>query len=207
MFLIHPPPPPPVRISLQNLNTPFSIKVIQRNTMESPPLYTLAPPHVQNRQLAIPTRQLQYSQKKDKDKRKGNGHIQLQCGGQKCFNSLPRYSYCMYFAYRTILNNRMNSSFNFKSSWFNSYYAPQTEATTFAFSSVFILFLCNYCNIQLRKRSKTLLKCPCCYILYLDMLSKASICDIYQYIYIYIYIYILYIYGFTTVEFLICVSI
>ena len=104
---------------------------------------------------------------------------------------------CTYFAYRTILNNRMNSSFNFKSSWFNSYYAPQTEATTFAFSSVFILFLCNYCNIQLRKRSKTLLKCPCCYILYLDMLSKASICDIYQYIYIY---------GFTTVEFFICVN-
>ena len=55
---------------------------------------------------------------------------------------------------RTILNNWMNSSFSFKSSWCNSYHSkssfrqdskrgkelkkffPQTEATTFAFSSV-----------------------------------------------------------------------
>ena len=45
-----------------------------------------------------------------------------------------------------ILKNWTNSSFSFKSSWCNSTYysnisSPQTEVTTFAFSSVFILLL------------------------------------------------------------------
>ena len=76
------------------------------------------------------------------------------------FIKIPSRASC--FVYRTILKNRMNSSFSFKSfrcnssyilfkivlgkiayaarNWINS--SPQTEAMTFAFSSVFILLLC-----------------------------------------------------------------
>ena len=51
---------------------------------------------------------------------------------------------------RTILKNRRNSLFSFKSSWYNSSsrgkelnkFCPQTKGTTFAFSPVFILLLC-----------------------------------------------------------------
>ena len=72
--------------------------------------------------------------------------------------SIPCRASC--FAYMTILKNRMNSSFSLNSFWCNSsYYSksskakhlarqgtekirpPQTEVTTFAFSSVCILLL------------------------------------------------------------------
>ena len=83
----------------------------------------------------------------------------LLFGGKNLFNSLP-HANC--FA-PVDLNNRMNSSFSFKSSWYNIHpiiqidqcktasearnwinsSPPQTEGmTTFAFSSVFILNSC-----------------------------------------------------------------
>ena len=93
----------------------------------------------------------------DKDRRKATVVVSAW---EEEFIKIPSRASC--FVYRTILKNRMNSSFSFKSfrcnssyilfkivlgkiayaarNWINS--SPQTEAMTFAFSSVFILLLC-----------------------------------------------------------------
>ena len=100
----------------------------------------------------------------DKYRRKSKGH--------RCYLGAEFIQFLAVLAILpwTIFKNRMNSSFYFKSSQCNSsYYSnrpvqdglrgkefnkncappPQTEVTTFAFSSVFILFLW-YCPILLQ---------------------------------------------------------